>query len=305
MRILFYSEGANRWIEPLNRKLDELDIQWKWVNRKTPVKEILSDIQLADKVVSMWADEAAVLISKSIKDKPFYVYIRAYECYTDFMFKIDWSKVAGIFFCAEHIQEIANERNPELNKIPQYFIPNWIDVDEFKIVPGVGTKIAMACSVSWKKNLPMALQILSILPKEYTLHHAGWVMEPSLDYYCKHIANELGLTNRVFWNGPIPPKDMPSFYEDKNFILSTSIREACPMNILEGMACGLKPVVHNWLGATEIFNDWSIFNDIRGAVHEIGPFGWKNEKTEYRNFVKEHHGLNHADSFIKIIGGRV
>jgi glycosyltransferase involved in cell wall biosynthesis len=304
MRILFYSEGANRWIQPLNRKLDESGIQWKWVNRQTPVKEILEDVQLADKVVSMWADEAAVLISKSIQDKPFYVYIRAYECYSDFMFKIDWSKVTGIFFCAKHIQDIANERNPELKKIPQYFIPNWIDVDEFKAGDNqIGNKIAMVCSISWKKNLPMALQILAELPEEYTLHHAGWVMEPSLAYYCKHITSELGIINRVFWHGAIPPEEMPGFYKDKDFILSTSIREACPMNILEGMACGLKPIIHNWLGAREVFPEQYVFDHVKEVK---GYFPNDPYSKFYRNFVKENHGLNHADDFLNIImGGKV
>jgi hypothetical protein len=62
---------------------------------------------------------------------------------------------------------------------------------------------------------------------------------------------------------------MDAFWQGKGVILSTSIHEGHPLNIMEGAVRGLRPVVHNFYGAKEIYPpDW-LFNTVEEAVYNI------------------------------------
>ena len=51
-----------------------------------------------------------------------------------------------------------------------------------------------------------------------------------------------------------------------DYSLSCSYKEAFSLITAESMACGLKPVIHNWLGAKDIWGDQWTFNTIDEAV---------------------------------------
>jgi len=61
--------------------------------------------------------------------------------------------------------------------------------------------------------------------------------------------------------------DMESFWKDKNYLLHTSLHEGHSLAVNEAMARGVKPVIHNFRGARELYPiDW-LFNTIDEAVN--------------------------------------
>ena len=86
------------------------------------------------------------------------------------------------------------------------------------------------------------------------------------------------------------------FLKDKNYILSTSITEGHPNNILEAMACGVKPLIHNYPHSRTQFKDSDIWDSVGDAMTNIF-FGSYNSR-EYRNFVNTNY--NYIDIYNKL-----
>jgi glycosyltransferase involved in cell wall biosynthesis len=98
----------------------------------------------------------------------------------------------------------------------------------------------------------------------------------------------MGLQDVVFFDGW--QSDVNSWLEDKHFIVSGSIGESQGMGLLEGMACGLKPVIHNFPGASEIFPQDCLFNIAEEFCDEITSKDYDSSK--YRAFVEERYPLS-------------
>lgn len=128
-------------------------------------------------------------------------------------------------------------------------------IDATKAMAKDGTKIAMACYGNTKKEFPLALQIMAMLPKEYTLHIATEWQDDRLEMYFQHIREEMGLEGRVTlypWQ-----VDLNEFYKDKDFYLSTSMEESFHYALAEGMAAGLTPVIHAWKSSRDFYQpEW-------------------------------------------------
>jgi glycosyltransferase involved in cell wall biosynthesis len=97
----------------------------------------------------------------------------------------------------------------------------------------------------------------------------------------------LELENVVFFDGW--REDVNSWLQDKHYIVSTSICEGHPVGLLEGMACGLKPVIHNFPGAKDIFPSEFLFNISEEFCGQI--LSDKYEPQKYRKFVEEKYSL--------------
>ena len=72
------------------------------------------------------------------------------------------------------------------------------------------------------------------------------------------------------------------------------------MNVLEGMAMGLKPIVHRFPGAEEQFEDFT-FDTVRAAVNMITST-WLDPEF-YREIVKEGYSIKNYKQLHKVIDG--
>jgi glycosyltransferase involved in cell wall biosynthesis len=134
-----------------------------------------------------------------------------------------------------------------------------------------GKRIAMACYGNYKKGFPLALQILAKCPSDYELHIATQWQDHRLQMYVMHLIEELGLQERVFfypWQD-----DLDTWFADKDYYLSTSIEESFCYSLAEGMAAGLKPVIHSWRSARDFYPDKYIFTTVDRAVELIVGVG--------------------------------
>jgi hypothetical protein len=61
------------------------------------------------------------------------------------------------------------------------------------------------------------------------------------------------------------------------------------MGLLEAMACGLKPVIHNFPGANQIFPSEFLFNIAEEFCEQICSVSYEPQK--YRRFVEDNFSL--------------
>ena len=99
--------------------------------------------------------------------------------------------------------------------------------------------------------------------------------------------NALGLRDAVFFDGY--QEDVRFWLMDKSYIISTSMIESQGMGILEGMALGLKPIIHNFPGANEIYPSEFLFNISEEFCEQIISDSY--EPMKYRRFVEEKYSL--------------
>jgi glycosyltransferase involved in cell wall biosynthesis len=84
-------------------------------------------------------------------------------------------------------------------------------------------------------------------------------------------------------------EDMTAWLEDKNYLVSTSVIESQGMGILEAMAAGIKPVVHDFPGAEEIFGKNYLFTTPQDFCKQILEDDYDSE--QYRTFVERKYPL--------------
>jgi len=222
-----------------------------------------------------WADSRAVDVSHFKCDAKKILRVHAYEVFTDVIFHIDFDAFDAVIFVAEHIKDYLESRlQRSLNNA--YVIPNGVDLSKLVISPKPDKpQIAYAGYISHKKGVDLLVALAKHFP-EYTFHVAGKFQEDDVGWY---------LSNRKPNNMIIYPwrYDINTFFANKTHILNVSLREGCPVSVIEGMACGLKPLIYNWIGSEELFGKeavWSNFAEFRAMLTE------STEPEQYRSYVE-------------------
>lgn len=305
MKILMaFPNWDNRWIPYFNETLSIYEMRGIYSD-KMDANTLWKESLEADVLISMWADGVVHFWSHYLPHKKIISYLRRYELYHNVVPTIEWNNVDALIFVSEYIREMFNSTLKIGNPKKTYCIPNCVDLEEFpfKETNRESTKIALVCTGAAHKNIGLAAQILQLLPGKYTIHHIGKISQPEKATWNDYFRN-LGLENRWVWNRNISAAHMPEWYKDKDFILSTSISEGNPNNVLEGMATGCKPVVHNWPGAKSQFGVEHVFNTVEEAVSIIYSQDFipgKHRPKEYRDWVEKHYSLDNIKKIHEVI----
>jgi glycosyltransferase involved in cell wall biosynthesis len=170
-------------------------------------------------------------------------------------------------------------------------IPNGVNLDRFKFAERrPGKNLACVGYLNMRKNpmfLLQCVQKLHYIDPEYRLFFAGPFQDPMLEQYIRHMVDKLKLTDVVSFDGW--QEDVNSWLHDKHYIVSASIGESQGMGLLEAMACGLKPVIHNFPGASQIFPSEFLFDISEQFCEQICSGTY--DPPRYRRFVEENYPL--------------
>ena len=240
-----------------------------------------------------WCTNLAVTASNMPKTCKMIVRLHRYEAYELWPRQVNWSNIDVLVTVGNQIT-----RQTLLNKVPYLesqtsieVIPNGVDLDKFEFRQRTrGKNIAFLANLRPVKNPSFMLQCmqkLHYIDPEYRLFFAGEIQDEVLECYLKQMINELGLRDVVFFDGW--QSDVNAWLADKHYIVSTSICEGHPVGILEAMACGLKPVIHNFLGAEGIFPREFLFNISEQFCEQILSEDY--EPYRYRGFIEEKYSL--------------
>jgi glycosyltransferase involved in cell wall biosynthesis len=230
----------------------------------------------------MWCNEDTVrFINENEKDAKYIVFVRRYEYYSSPLEKVDWSRVDQVIMVNDYLAQRFEERTG----VKPLVIYNGVNPEEWTFKKrSHGKRIAMVGFLNQKKNFPMALQLLAELPDDYELHIAGGVQDITVYDYIDNLAK--ALKKKVYIYGHIDNIDL--WLENMNYLLSTAISEGNPNNVIESMAKGIKPLVHNWPGCNDQFKAY-MFNSIAEAKEMISENA-DYESEKYRSRVESTFG---------------
>jgi tetratricopeptide (TPR) repeat protein len=241
-----------------------------------------------------WATNLAQLGSTLPKLCRTIVRLHRYEAYSDYMKQIRWDNIdllltVGNSFVIEALRHWV----PDIrSRVRIASIPNGVDIEQIEFVPRKpGKKLAFIASARLVKNPALMLQCMARLVQldpDYKLHIAGDNTELLAEQYVNYQIKELGLSNSVFFDGW--QKDIPGWLADKHYLLVTSFIESQGMGCLEAMASGIRPMIHNFPGAKEIYDSKYLFNTPDQFCRSI--LSGQYDPAEYRDFVERRYSLS-------------
>jgi tetratricopeptide (TPR) repeat protein len=240
-----------------------------------------------------WCTNLAAIGSNKPKVCKMIVRLHRYEAYSNWPQKINWQNIDTLITVGNPVvmQTLAASVPGIAEMTNVVSMPNGVNLEKFKFVDRrKGKNIAFLANLRMVKNpafLIQCMQKLHYIDREYKLFIAGSVAEPELEQYLRHIVRTLELQDTVVFE-PFQ-RDVFGWLCDKHYIVSTSIIESQGMSILEGMACGLKPVIHNYPGAEDVFPKEFLFNIAEQFCEQILSDDYQSAK--YRRYVEERYSL--------------
>jgi len=239
-----------------------------------------------------WCTKQVVEASQMPKTCKMIVRLHRYEAYRPWPEQVRWENVDALVTIGNsavmaHLRQRIAGLDDRTEVVP---IPNGVDLERFSFRQRTrGKNLAVVANINYWKNSMFLLQCfakLRTVDPEYKLYFAGPFQDDGvLQRYLHYMMEELDCADSVFFEGW--QEDIPGWLEDKHYVLSGSIVEGHPVNILEGMACGLKPVVHTFPGCRDFFPPELLFRTVDEFCDRIlnEPY----EPQTYRDFVAERY----------------
>jgi len=286
-------DWGNSWIPIFNRLI--VDRGWEYTRLISNVASVDPEAPMVDTYLHMWAKYNPYM---GDMDAQHIVFMRRYEFFDDAWRSLPWGRIPHLCLCSTHIKDQVDEWFKTMGiGTETHLIYNVADPEMWTFKERVnGKKIGMTCHIHMKKNLPLALQILTLLPNDYELHLAGAIQDIALTQYLITVAEKLKLKLKFY--GRIPYDSLDGWWDDKNYCLSTSLSEGNPNTVIEAMAKGIKPVVHGWPGAEDQFGS-DVFYTATAAASAI--LGGSYNSGKYKEAVDKNYSVSNYNKVIKLI----
>ena len=288
--------GGDMFIRPIFVELNKKHVCRLLIPQsKEDIKRIMA---WADIVWLEWANDLSAACSNEEKHEGQKYIVRAhsYEILTGLIGHVNWKNIDKAIFVADHALETARR----MVEIPDaVIIHNGLQNAE-KFIPkqrGDGFNIAFDGNLNFKKNPELLLQIMNKLVNidtRYKFYWAGSYDDVRTMLYMEHMIAEMGLQD----NFQFEPwqDDVNAWLEDKDYYISPSILETYGMSIVEAMAKGIKPVIHNFYGAKEYYPEEYLFNTVDEAVEMITNDEYNSEAyiefAKTKSFAKQVQQIN-------------
>ena len=175
--------------------------------------------------------------------------------------------------CLTKVQRQLIHEKYGINKNKIIVIPNGVDEKYFTVKKSNSNKYTYLLSVgrlSGQKNIPLMLQVASILKNKALLHIVG---DGEKRREIERIIDEQKMKN-VILHGRKNSNELINFYSDAEIFISTSIEEGFPLFFLEALASGT-PIV-----AADIKEIRGFFREISILVNPPTPENFAREIEE-------------------------
>jgi glycosyltransferase involved in cell wall biosynthesis/Flp pilus assembly protein TadD len=241
-----------------------------------------------------WCDGYVVEGTRLPKAGKIVCRLHSYEAFTDVPAKVNWRNVDCLILVNRSVEEILDQhaRVPVRRRI----IHNGVDPHRFPFVPPSRRtpgerNVASVGYINYKKNPALLLQIFKVLhtaDPAFRLHVAGTHQDPRIKVYFDHLLPRLQIP--VEFHGWVD--DMPAFYADMNYVISTSLFESFHYSIAEGMLSGCLPLVHSWKGAEGLYPAECLFDTPAEALEMVRRYEAGDADqiaAGYRQFISDRY----------------
>ena len=273
-KIAFVNSWANKYWGIYTRWFGERN-EIAWCLPTCP-DDLRGAQEWADIVWCLFANEPLVALSNAESPSSGLIAsVRVYEMMpgeTGFFPATCWKNVRGLLYESPHVQSLTETVWGEiLGDVPRRMIWDCVWLDEYPFYnKGVGHNLAYIGHINFKKGWPLLLQALRHavnIDSRYRLFVAGDFQSFRHEAYIKHMVHAMGLSEHIQFDGWVD--DIQPWLIDKDYLISASEWEGCPKGIIEAMACGVVPLIHNFVGADGVFPTtllWDTLDEFGGML---------------------------------------
>lgn len=282
-------------------------------NQVRPLKSLSRDdiaalAEWADLILALEGTSPLIDLSRLSPGRKLVIHFQRDEIVSDgFMEGMDWGKVAGITFAAPHLMDLAGEYwGKRLEGIPLRVIQNGVSIEDTPLgCRGPGHDIGIVGNINQGLGVDVLLQCVhqaASLDPEYRFHILGSREDQRFVTYLEHLLEAMGLRASLVIHDP--SEGTSAFLGRMNFLLSPSPFEGLPPSLLEAMARGIKPIIHDWPGASELFPEELVFRTVPEFKAHLGETAYDSGK--YRAWVADRYPLSrHLDGLEDFLRGLV
>lgn len=282
--VFFVKRGMDSFIGDIINGLSE-----DYWTRKIIVenyKQIDMGMEWADICWFEWCDELVAYGSKSSLaiEKKVICRLHSYEAFNDYPKNVNWGNVDKLICVAEHIKDnVLSKIGISKDKVSVIY--NGIDLDKYMFKKREkGFNIAYVGYINYKKG-PMlllhAFKAIHDIDDRYVLHIAGEFQDERDILYFNQMTGEFKLRDSIKFDGW--QTDINRWLEDKNYIICSSLLESQNMSVMQAMTKGIKPLIHNFVGARNIYPGKYIWSTIEDAVQKVRDDNY--DSMEYRSLI--------------------
>jgi glycosyltransferase involved in cell wall biosynthesis len=220
--------------------------------------------------------------------------LHRYEAYEPWPTQINWKAVDALVTVGNPwVHKALEHWRPDIRKrVSIVNIPNGVNLEAYPYTSRrPGKNIAFIGALRMVKNPMLLFQCMAALKKidpQYRLFIAGRVKELVMQHYYEHTLSTMGLQDVIVYDGF--QDDIPRWLADKQYLVSTSVIEGCPMGILEAMATGVKPIIAHFPGAEALFDRDYLFTTPEEFCRRIVEPQYDSQR--YRDFVERRYPLS-------------
>lgn len=247
-------------------------------------------------VLCEWACENAVWHSQSrVPGRRLILRLHRFEAFRDFPQRIRWENVDLLIVVSEHFRR---KLIAEFGLRPEQVVVqpqpiDWQALQRPKHPEARFTLGLVGINPFDHKRFDRALEFLAALRARDPRFHLAvrsvmpwqipWVWEGRPDErrrlteLFQRLFSDPDLASAVRFD-PAGP-DMEEWFRGVGVILSSSDSEGCHTVVMEGMASGALPILHDWEGAAEFFGAEHVFADMRDAIPKVIAFAEANDPS--------------------------
>jgi len=228
--------------------------------RGTTQEEMEQMLQWCDIAWFEWCTPQVILATHLPKTCRILVRLHRYEAFKPWPAQVRWENVdvlinIGNRYVNAHLRQTVPDLDDRTRVVT---IPSAVNLAKWPLAERTrGKNLACFGYLNMRKNPGLLLQCFARLharDPEYRLHLGGRPQDAMLMQYLHVMIEELGLKGAVVLEGWVD--DPRAWLQNKHYLISSSLGEGLPAGLLEGMASGLKPVIHTWPGARDFFPRW-------------------------------------------------
>jgi len=276
-------------VEHFSGKSDEYEVR---IFHSRSAKDFIAMMEWSDFSWFEWCDSLLIEASRLPQTCRIICRLHRYEAFAGHPVHVDWGKVDTLILVAQHMKNALKMSLPDIeDQVKIKIVYNGVNLGKYVYKERKkGFNIAYIGYINYRKNPSLLLQCMKHLvdrDPRYVLHIAGSYQDPECKLYVDEMIEKLGLRDNVIFYGWI--EDLDAWMAEKNFLLSTSIHEGHPCGIMEAMAVGLKPLIHNFYAADEIYPRKYLFTTLDEFLEMVTSDDYNS--AEYRKYIEDNYTL--------------
>ena len=264
------------------------------------------DLSQVDMVWYDWATPERLALSDFTNDKPALVHLHPAVVHAEGRREARWNHLDHLVFPTPATQKhfIQDHRTLLPEGLTGSCLPAAVDVDAipFDADRPHTRNVALFAPLGPADSPALVLQILDALvaaDERYHFHIAGPMTHHSIAAYLRDQAEARGVADHVHFYGAVSAEERARWLDQCSYVLSTRLVDGNWGGLAEGMARGLKPVIHHLPGADELFPPDQLFTTVDEAVAMLTD---AVRPTRYRRFVKRRgHVSDRADTVVRLL----